>query len=191
MGHGRSIAWGAWLLAAIAAMVCGAKARQVEEPAQGKNELHLTWAEADHPSGIYHVKSDATLTVLIDNTSKEAVEIGGEILFGTQEPAKGAPFKTISVTPVSQAALGAGQRAKVPLKVTFAAAGTYALRWKRAGGGGDSTEIIENGGGGGVAMHFRAAQPADEGWRDDCETGRLAVDHSASARRRAGAGLSD
>jgi hypothetical protein len=91
--------------------------------------LHFTWDAPDHLSGIYHVKDDASLTVQIDNTSGQAAEILGDILFGSRSA--GGDFKIISVIPVAAATLSPGERAKIPLKMTFGAAGPYELRWRQ------------------------------------------------------------
>ena len=89
--------------------------------------LKLTWAEPDHPSGIYYVKEEGTLTVAVDNASAAAAELAGEILFGSRTADE---FKILTVTPITTATVGAGQRAKIPLKLAFGAAGSYELRWK-------------------------------------------------------------
>ncbi len=107
----------------------------VPPPATG---LDWTWTNADHPSGIYYAKSDAQFTLIIDNPTDHPLPIGGQILFGSHDPPAPSPtaatnptadnFKTIAIIPVTSANLQPGQRAKIPLSVTFAAVGTYELR---------------------------------------------------------------
>lgn len=96
--------------------------------------LHFAWEQPDHPSGIYHVQANATLTVVVDNGSAQPADLSGEILFGSRPNASEKPgkddFKILSVTPIAPATVPPRQRVKIPLKLTFAAAGSYTLRWK-------------------------------------------------------------
>ncbi len=99
-------------------------------------QLQWTWTNADHPSGIYYAKSDATFTIIIDNPTDHPLSIGGQILFGSHDTSSTPPasnpaadtFKPLAIIPVTPADLQPGQRAKIPLSVTFAAVGTYELR---------------------------------------------------------------
>lgn len=89
-------------------------------------------AGEDHPTGIYHAKVQARLRLTVDNTSDEPLPLSGELLFGSlQSAAPGAPasFKTLSVTPLARSTLRPGARATIPLQVTFAAPGSYEVRW--------------------------------------------------------------
>jgi hypothetical protein len=99
------------------------------------DKLRLTWDAPDHASGIYYVKDDGTVTVLVDCPGPEAAELSGEILFGssTGGPEEDGGFKALSVTPITAARIRSGQRAKIPLNLSFGAAGTYELRWRRGG----------------------------------------------------------
>ena len=94
--------------------------------------LRFSWADADHASGVYHIKDEAHCAVFAENVSAEAANLSGEILFGSvtpvSEPGKEAEFKTLSVTPITPATLGPREKAKVPMAVSFGAAGEYQLR---------------------------------------------------------------
>ena len=90
--------------------------------------LRAIWAEADHPSGVYHVKAGATLQVLVENPSDEPQSLEGSIAFGEASKAA-ADFKPLSLTPIAATTLAAHERVKVPLSVTFGAAGGYELHW--------------------------------------------------------------
>ncbi len=116
------------LLCALAALLPNAALAAPPAP------LRLSWDQPNHESGIYYVKDEATLTVLVDNPAPNAAELSGDILFGTHTGPPGAgDFKILSVTPIAAAQVGAGRRANIPLKVTFGAAGTYELRWRSGG----------------------------------------------------------
>ncbi len=91
--------------------------------------LQLTWGESDHASGIYHPAETARLGVLVENTTSEPQPLAGEITFGAPSDG-GAGFKPISVTPITPTSVAPGQRAKLPLMVSFANAGPYELRWR-------------------------------------------------------------
>src|SRR4051812_30160415 len=127
MHHGRSHAR-LILLVAVVLMARGAMGQDAPTRKILPQTLTLAWQKPDHASGIYHVKADARLTVVVENGTDVPVDLAGEILFGTRGAS--GEFKTVSVTPISAASLAAGQRASVPLQVTFAAAGTYELQWK-------------------------------------------------------------
>jgi hypothetical protein len=134
----------AWL--ALGGLSAGAAAQAVEEA--DASALRLTWQGPDHASGIYHVKDEGSVTVYVDNPGNTPAELSGEIVFGNRLDTANAPtsppapaaadaddsrFKILSVTPIASATLQAGQRAKIPLKLPFGAAGTYELRWRHAG----------------------------------------------------------
>ncbi|MCL2646530.1 MAG: hypothetical protein FWD61_05935, partial [Phycisphaerales bacterium] len=90
--------------------------------------LKVTWGEADHASGIYYVKQTASLNVMVENATDGEMVLDGEVAFGPVSGV-GKEFKAVSVTPIKATVVGANQRAKIPLKVEFAAAGVYELRW--------------------------------------------------------------
>src|SRR4051794_495922 len=76
MVHGRSPRLARWMPCIfLLSRFCAAQ----DVPA-----LRLGWEQADHPSGVYHVKDNATLTVVVDNVSTEPAEFSGEILFGSR-----------------------------------------------------------------------------------------------------------
>jgi hypothetical protein len=100
--------------------------------------LRMSWGEANHPSGIYHAAEAGTVAVVVENGTGEPAALKGAVAFGMREGAEG--FKTISVTPVKETTIGAGERVKIPLGVTFAGTGTYALRWMAEGAAGKTIE---------------------------------------------------
>ncbi len=104
---------------AVVSDALGAQRNVAEAP------LRWSWENPDHASGIYYAKADAKLTLLLDNTTKDALPVAGQILFGRLEGPAPGTFKPLSVTPLAAATLQGGQRAKIPLAVTFAAAGDY------------------------------------------------------------------
>ena len=125
---GMKLGLGKWLWCAGGmALVLSAAVARGEEGA-----LRMSWADANHPSGIYHAAEAGTLAVVVENGTGEAAELKGAVEFGLRV---GEGFKALSVTPVKATALGAGARAKIPLAVTFAGTGTYELRWVADGGG--------------------------------------------------------
>jgi hypothetical protein len=96
--------------------------------------LRFSWAEPDHASGIYHPTEIAKLWVVVENPTKEPLPLAGEIAFGTPTGATLEPFKALSVTPITATTVAPGQRAKLPLTVTFGNVGTYELRHRGAAG---------------------------------------------------------
>ncbi len=109
--------------------------------------LRIFWTGPDHASGIYHVKSDAALTVIAENPTDDPRPLSGEIQFGTlavapAEKAAGGEsvaasltdtagakrFSLISVTPIGATRIAAHGAVKIPLKLTFSGAGTYRLQ---------------------------------------------------------------
>ncbi|HVS72601.1 MAG TPA: hypothetical protein VHQ47_15195, partial [Phycisphaerae bacterium] len=90
--------------------------------------LHFSWAALDHPSAIYHPTDPASLAIFVDNPTSSPQPLAGEILFGPSLP--NDTFKPLSVTPISPATIAPGQRAKLPLALTFANVGPYELRFR-------------------------------------------------------------
>lgn len=129
-------------LGALLVSVASARAAEVE------GGLRFSWAEPDHPSGIYHPAETAKLSVLVENPTKEPLALAGEIAFGTPTGVTLDPFKPLSVTPITPTTVAPGQRAKLPLTVTFANVGPYELRHR--GNPADAGETI--GGAGGLPL---------------------------------------
>lgn len=143
MRHGRLIPRQLPRPAACRSAACALllwAARGASAQATAPTPLRLCWDEPNHESGIYYVKDEATLTVLAENPGRDAADLTGEILFGTRTAgtAGTGDFKILTVTPIADAPIGGGQRARIPLKVTFGAAGSYELRWHH----GEATEPI-------------------------------------------------
>ena len=96
--------------------------------AEQTETLRITWANPDHPSGIYYPNGNATVTILIENPTADPLPLAGTIAFGphTDNP---KDFKPLSVTPITPATLAAGERATVNLTLQFANVGAYDLRF--------------------------------------------------------------
>jgi hypothetical protein len=134
-------AWRAWS-AATGLLLCAAAGWAAAPGSVPRADgLRLTWAAPNHASGIYYVQEEGAVTVLVDNPGAKAAELSGEIVLGGRiDGADGdAGFKVLSVTPIATAMIQGGQRAKIPLPLTFGAAGTYELRWRR----GDQEQPID------------------------------------------------
>jgi hypothetical protein len=87
----------------------------------------VSWTAVDHPSAIYHAKENARLRVTFDNLTGDPFAISGEILFGPR-PAPQQPFQPLAAIPMTRSTLAPGDRAQIPVDVTFGGAGTYELR---------------------------------------------------------------
>ncbi len=124
MNHGRSIA-----LSCLAAALLAARAKADLPAATAPSPFRITCGLPDHPSGLYYVKGEAKVALTVDNTSGQAQEFSGEIAFGPA--ASGGDVNPLSVTPVETVTVAAGQRVKIPLSLTFGAAGDYQLNWHR------------------------------------------------------------
>ena len=135
---------------AVALLLLGGVLRAADELPQAEPALRCTWTEPDHPSGIYYAKANGTLQVIVENNSGQPLELAGSIAFGAAV-ATPADFKPLSLTPITPTTLAPRERAKLPLAVTFAAAGPYELRWVRAD---KSFTAIENGSGVGLQAIF-------------------------------------
>jgi hypothetical protein len=93
--------------------------------------VRVQWSGADHPSGVYYVKAQANLDVIIENLSADAMPLDGSIAFGPRGAGVG-DFKPLSLTPIAPSTLASHERAKLPMAVSFGAAGLYELRWIHA-----------------------------------------------------------
>jgi len=138
MRHGRLLAHCS-LFAALFAGAAPALAQDPPDAPPPRPALRVYWTDADHPSGIYHVKSTATLTIMAENPTGEPQDLAGQIEFGPVEPPSSpeppganAPeplpaAKPLSVTPIKPITLAAGAAARIPLTLAFTGAGVYQL----------------------------------------------------------------
>ena len=113
-----------------AATIPDAATLPAAEPAHA---LRMMWTGADHASGIYYAREEGKISLIVENTNAAAEQLAGQVEFGVRpagkEGAAGVVWKPLVVTPITSMEVGAKQRAKLEVAVTFGGPGTYELRW--------------------------------------------------------------